>query len=46
MLRAAYHVFQKHNGVIDKETNGQGQRHQREVVDGEIEHVHHGHREQ
>ena len=46
MLGPAHDVFQKHNRIIDKETDGQRQRHESEIVDGEIERVHHGHREQ
>ena len=46
MLGPTHDIFQKHNGVIDKKTNGESQRHQSEIIDGEVEHVHHGYGEQ
>jgi len=46
VLGTAHHVLQKHNRIIDKETDSERQCHESEVVDGEIEHVHHGHGKQ
>ena len=46
MLSAADHVFQKDNCVVDQEPDRESQRHQRQIVDRESEHVHHREREQ
>ena len=41
VLGPAHDVFQKYDRVINKETDGQRQRHQREIIDREVQHVHH-----
>src|SRR5205823_13435286 len=46
VLGAANHVFQKDDRVVDQKSDGQSERHQSEVVNGEAEHVHHGKGEQ
>ena len=40
-LDQADSVLQEDDGVIDKKTNRQGQRHQREVIQTEVKHAHH-----
>ena len=46
VLRPPDHVFQKHDGVIDEKTDGESQRHQRQVVDRVIERPHDEERQQ
>ncbi len=40
MLDVAVDVLDHHDGVVDHEAHGNGQRHQRQVVEAEIEQVH------
>ena len=40
-LHVADDVLEHHDGIIDDEAHGQGQRHEREVVDAVVEQVHH-----
>ena len=40
MLGTANDVFQKDNRVIDEKADGEGERHEREVIDGITEHPH------
>ena len=46
MLRATHNIFQKHDGIIDQEADSKRQCHQGQIVDGIVEHVHDGDREQ
>ena len=46
MLRATHDILQKHNGVIDEESDCQRKRHQGQIVDGIVEREHHRDREQ
>ena len=40
-LGVAGDVFNHHDGIIDDKASGDGQRHQREVVDGIVQQIHH-----
>src|SRR5215831_17281030 len=40
ILDVAVDVLHHHDGVVDDEADGDGERHQRQIVEAEIEHVH------
>ena len=42
VLDMAVDVLHHHDGVVDHETDRDGHRHQRQIVEAEAEHVHHG----
>ena len=46
MLGPTNYVLQKDNGIVDQESDGESERHQRQIIDREPEHAHHREREQ
>ena len=46
MLHPTHRVLQEHNSIVHQEADGQGERHQREVVQAVLEHAHRHNSEQ